>query len=100
MTGIDWGAFMLGLAAGAAVSALFFAGLAFGMGIALRATRPTTILLLSASLRIALLLALGWFVAQAGGWAFFGYAVSFLLVRHFAIVFSRTRRARGNIGWN
>lgn len=96
MTEIDWGALMLGLAVGAGVSALFFAGLAFGMRIALRATRPTVILLLSASLRIALLLAVGWFVAQAGGWAFFGYGLSYLLVRFLAITFARPQPARGD----
>ncbi len=96
MTEIDWGALMLGLAVGAGVSALFFAGLAFGMRIALRATRPTAILLLSAGLRTALLLAVGWFVAQAGGWAFFAYAVSFLLVRYFAITLARPQPARGD----
>ena len=95
MTEIDWGALMFGLVVGTGVSALFFAGLAFGMRIALRAARPTAILLLSASLRIALLLAVGWFVVQTGGWAFFGYAVSFLLVRYFAITFSRPQPARG-----
>lgn len=94
MIGIDWGALMLGLAAGAGVSTLFFAGLSFGMRIALRATQPTAILLLSASLRIALLLAVGWLVVQTGGWAFFGYAVSFLLVRYFAITIALPQAAR------
>ena len=96
MTEIDWGALLLGLAAGAGVSALFFAGLAFGMRIALCAARPTVILLLSAGLRIGLLLAVGWFVVRTGGWAFFGYAVPFFLIRHFAITFARPRPVRGS----
>lgn len=96
MTEIDWGALLLGLVAGAGVSALFFAGLAFGMRIALCAARPTAVLLFSAGLRIGVLLAVGWVVARTGGWAFFGYAVSFLLIRQFAITFARPRHASGN----
>ncbi len=97
MTGIDINALMLGLAVGTGVSALFFAGLSFGMRIALTATRPTFVLLLSAGLRIALFLAVGWFVAQSGAWAFFGYAISFFLVRHIAIAITRNRLVRDNI---
>ena len=97
MTGIDWHALMLGLAVGTGVSALFFVGLAFGMRMALWAPRPTAILLLSASLRIALLLAVGWFVIQLGGWAFLGYATSFLIVRFIAITIAQPQLARGDI---
>ncbi len=97
MTEGNWGEFVLGLGIGAVVSAVFFAGLAIGMRVALRATATTAILLLSAGLRIALLLAVGWFVAQSvGGWGVFGYAVSFLVVRYVAITFAHPRNVPGD----
>ncbi|MFX0543044.1 ATP synthase subunit AtpR [Roseovarius sp. S4756] len=82
MTPIDWTALMLGGAVGAAVSALFFIGLALGMRRALRAHSPVALLALSALIRIALLLAVGWAVTvQAGPWAALGYAAAFLAAR-------------------
>ena len=95
MIDIDWAALLLGLVVGAGASALFFAGLAQGMRIALGAARPVAALLLSAGLRIALLLAVGWLTAQTGGWALLGYAMSFLLVRFIAITFARPRPTKG-----
>ena len=89
MINIDWNILLLGLVVGAAVSALFFAGLAYGMRIAFGTARPASVLLLSAALRIVLLLAAGWFVVQAGAWALGGFAISFLLVRFIAIIFAR-----------
>lgn len=100
MTEIDLGALLLGLAAGASMSALFFVGLNLGMRIALRAARPTPILLFSAGVRIGLLLAAGWLVAQVGIWAFGGYAVAFLLVRYLAIIYTRRQIVRGDAQWN
>ncbi len=97
MIDVDWSAFLLGLAIGASVSAVFFAGLAFGMRVAFGAARPTTVLLLSAGLRIALFLAAGWLVAQTGAWALAGYALSFLLVRFIVIAFARVRPAKGGM---
>lgn len=91
MIDVDWIALLLGLATGTVVSALFFAGLAFGMRIALDTGRPVTTLILSAGLRIAMLLAAGWFVAQSGAWALGGFAVSFLLVRFIAITYARPK---------
>lgn len=87
----DWGILILGVAVGALASALFFAGLAFGMRVAMNTTHPALVLLLSAGLRIALLLAVGWFVARTGAWAFAGFAASFLLVRLTVIIFARVR---------
>ena len=97
MIDVDWSAFLLGLAIGASVSAVFFAGLAFGIRIAFGATRPTAVLLLSAGLRIALFLAVGWLVAQIGAWALAGYALSFLVVRFVIIAFARVRPAKGGL---
>ena len=89
MIDINGYALLLGLVAGAAVSAIFFAGLAYGMRIAFGTQRPATVLLVSAGLRIALLITAGWFVAKTGAWALGGFAVSFLLVRFVAISFAR-----------
>jgi len=91
MIDIDGFALLLGLIVGASVSALFFAGLAYGMRIAFGTDRPAAVLLLSSGMRIALLLAAGWFVAKTGAWALGGFAVSFLLVRFIATTFARIR---------
>jgi len=101
MIDTDGYALLLGLIVGASASALFFAGLAYGMRIALGTDRPAAVLLLSAGLRIALLLAAGWFVAKTGAWALGGFAVSFLLVRFIAILFARIKPAKeGRDGTN
>lgn len=100
MSGIDWQTLMFGLAAGAVASTVFFGGLAFGMRLALRRTRTSAILLLSAVLRITLLLGVGWFVARSGNWAFLGYVASFLLVRLIAVSVARPRPISGAKRWN
>lgn len=89
MMDFNIGALMLGLIAGFAVSTLFFAGLAFGMRIALGAARPAAVLLLSAGLRIALLIGIGLVVANMGLWALAGYAGAFLIVRFAALAITR-----------
>lgn len=82
MIAIDWTAVALGFACGGAMTVLFFAGLRFGMRLALRSDTPIRILSLSALLRIAALLAVGWLVAAQGGpWAFVGYGLAFFVVR-------------------
>ncbi|QIE54209.1 ATP synthase subunit AtpR [Pikeienuella piscinae] len=78
---LDFGLFGLGLLAGAMAAALFFAGLAWGMRLALRAARPVSVLLASAALRIALLLGVGWWVAAQGMAAGVGFALAFLAMR-------------------
>ena len=85
MMAIDWTLLGLGALAGALASALFFAGLAWGMRLSLRARHPLPILLVSATIRIAALLAVGWLVAERGAAALAGFALAFLVVR-FAIV--------------
>jgi hypothetical protein len=90
MMTFDWIALALGAAAGAVTAALFFAGLALGMRLALRASRPTATLLASSTLRIAGLLAAGWLVAgQGGAAALAGFALAFLVVRTLAIALAR-----------
>jgi F1F0 ATPase subunit 2 len=81
---------MLGGAVGVAMSALFFAGLAFGIRLALQSESPVKFLSLSAALRIAVLLGVGWVVeAQGGPWAVLGYVFAFFIVRLIATTFSR-----------
>ncbi|WP_299565305.1 ATP synthase subunit I [uncultured Sulfitobacter sp.] len=90
MTEVDWAAVAGGLAIGAVLSVLFFAGLKVGMRLALRTRTPVGFLALSAALRIAVLLAAGWGVVQQGGvWAFAGFALAFLVVRMGAITLVR-----------
>ncbi len=90
MNGIDWAAFGWGTLAGVVAGTLFFAGLAFGLRLALRRARPTPVLALSALLRIAALLAVGWLVALDGGAAALaGYAAAFLATRFVAIALAR-----------
>lgn len=100
---IDWSLLSFGMVTGTAASALFFAGLALGMRIALGAARPAAILLLSAALRINMLLGMGWWIAQAGPWAFGGFALAFFLVRFVAINVVRPhaqpQSEKGGVGW-
>lgn len=99
MIPIDWAALVTGLASGSAMSTLYFAGLALGIRIAFQTRRAPAILLLSSALRITLLLAAGWVVAQAGIWAGGGYAISFLAVRFVATLIARPVPAEGDT-WN
>lgn len=88
---IDWHAVRLGLAVGVPVSALFFAGLAGGMRLALRSRQPAGLLLLSAVCRIALLLLIGFWITTAGStaWPLAGYAFAFFAVRLIAVGYAR-----------
>jgi len=80
----------LGRLIGLAMSTFFFAGLAFGMRQALRRENPVMMLALSAAIRVAALLGVGWLVlGQAGPWAALGYAVAFLVTRLVATTFAR-----------
>ncbi|VVT00124.1 ATP synthase subunit I [Hoeflea sp. EC-HK425] len=99
MTGMDWGALTTGLAIGAAMGAFYFVGLAFGMRVALASAGPTTTLMLSAAMRIALLLAAGWAVGQTGTWTLVGYALAFLIVRLVVVTLAR-RLPMEPKGWN
>lgn len=88
---IDWHAVLLGFGVGVPVSALFFAGLAVGMRLALRSRQPAGLLLLSAVCRIALLLLIGFWITTAGSsaWPLAGYAVAFFAVRLIAVGYAR-----------
>lgn len=90
MMSVDWTATLLGGAAGLMMGALYFAGLAVGMRRALRSANPVGLLSLSAALRIAALLAVGWtVVGQGGPWAGLGYGIAFLITRLIATTFAR-----------
>lgn len=89
---IDWAAIMLGFAVGVPVSIVFFAGLAWAMARALRSDKPEGLLLLSAVVRLAMLLGAGFLLAanSATAWPVAGYALAFFLVRLVAIMWART----------
>jgi len=91
---VDWEAVLLGFTFGVPVSVLFFAGLAWGMRLALRSTRPWAVLLISSLCRIAMLLAVGFWVAASGdnGWTLAGYAFAFFLVRLVAVRWAQPAR--------
>ncbi len=89
---MDWDALLRGFLWGLPVSLLFFAGLAWGMRLALRSTQPASLLLLSSALRIAALLGVGyWVSARANNaWPLAGYTLAFFFIRVLAI--ARARR--------
>lgn len=97
MIAVDWTALCLGIAAGTLMSAIFFAGLAMGLRRALRVRNPIGLLALSAGLRIAMFLGVGWIVVlQLGPWGFAGYGVAFILCRIVATTTARVSApARG-----
>lgn len=101
MNAIDWAALGWGTLTGVVAGTLFFAGLAFGLRLALRGSRPLPVLALSALLRIAALLAVGWLVALAGGTAAVaGYALAFLATRFMAVALARPAAQRRDKKWN
>lgn len=91
MSWLDGYALGVGALLGGCVGALYFAGLAFGIRIALHAPRPTTVLLLSALVRMALLLGVGAFVLKANHSAFAGYCLAFLALRLITLGAARYR---------
>lgn len=84
---VDWQAVLLGFSFGVPVSVLFFVGLAWGMRLALRSARPGVLLLLSSLCRIAVLLAVGFWVNASAdnAWPLAGCALAFFLVRLVAV---------------
>lgn len=87
---------LIGLFTGILGSGLFFAGLAWGMRVALRSNRPGSILLLSFMLRTGLLLGLGWWLVLFAHplWSLGAYLLTFFVVRTIAI--HRARRVARN----
>lgn len=94
---LDWSLFAIGLLAGSAAAVLYFAGLAWGMRLALRRARPVAVLLPSAALRIAALLAAGWWIAGQGAFALAGFALAFVAAR--VVLLIALRPAEGRATW-
>ena len=94
---IDWGAVLLGFSIGVPVSLVFFAGLAWGTRRTLRSTRPGVLLIFSSACRIAMLLAVSFWVTTSGAnaWPLAGYALAFFLVRLAAVLWANASRAPG-----
>ena len=98
MMAFEWNAVILGLAIGAVTSALFFAGLGLGMRLALKSAAPVAALMLSAVIRISVLLCVGWFVVGQGGpWSLVGYATAFIIVRLLTTTVARISIPSGGI---
>ncbi|OAN76636.1 hypothetical protein A8B78_02745 [Jannaschia sp. EhC01] len=88
---VVWSDVGLGLLIGAGVSAAYFVGLGLGMRLALRAARPVNILILSALVRIGILLAAGWAVVSLfGPWSLAGFALAFFAARTIANAIARS----------
>ena len=101
MTQSAWMAFGLGFGTGAMFSALFLAGLALGMRLALGHRSPGAVLLASAALRIVVLLAAGWVVVViAGPFAGLGFGLAFLVLRGLVLARIRSRLGPGAGRWN
>jgi len=98
MMTFDWSAVGLGFVIGAITSAVFFVGLALGMRMALRSSRPVGVLMLSAVLRILTVLGIGWLVLeQAGAWSLLGYGGAFVSVRILATTLASIRTPTGDV---
>ncbi|WP_458790936.1 N-ATPase subunit AtpR [Yoonia sp. MH D7] len=81
MLNFDYTLFGFGLLSGTVATALYLAGLAWGMRLALRTARPVAVLLPSAAIRITLLIGVGFWISQSGAVALAGFALAFLVVR-------------------
>jgi len=97
---IDWTAFVFGAGAGLVVGTLFFAGLALGMRLALRVARPMAVLLPSSVIRIALLLATGWWIAGQGATALVGFALAFIALRFVLLASLRPKTVERSALWS
>lgn len=94
MIALDWTLLVPGLLAGAVAACLFLAGLALGIRFAMRRPRPALLLFVSAALRMAALLGLGWWVAGMGVQALAGFALGFLVTRTIIVAVVRSGEAR------
>lgn len=86
--------FLLGFLLGLVASSLFFIGLAWGVGLALKSSRPNSTLFISFVLRLGWLLGIGFLLASltATLWPILGYALAYFVVRFIAL-----RRAKREI---
>lgn len=95
MITVDWQAVFMGFSFGLPMGALFFGGLAWGMRRALSSDCPGLWLMASSFCRIAVLLAVGfWVTASAGSnWAVAGYGLAFFLARLVAMLWAKLSKA-------
>jgi len=94
---VDWTAGILGFGVGTVMGIVFFVGLAVGIRRALRTNNHIGILTLSAAVRLAAFLGIGWLVVAYGGpWAGLGYGIAFLIVRFVATTLARTGATAGD----
>ena len=87
---MNWADVALGFTIGTLVSAIYFASLALSVRIALRGKRTCSMLLISAALRIPLLLLAAWAIVQTGASSALGFAIAFLIVRFLAVAIARS----------
>lgn len=87
LTSPDWPMLASGFLLGLLVSGVFFAGLDWGIKLALKSSQPNARLLLSFVLRLALLLGVGFLLASMTSnlWSILGYAMAFFVVRFIAL---------------
>lgn len=86
---MDWMHLAIGVALGLPASLLHFAGLHLGVRMVSNGARAVPVLLISAAVRIALLLLTGWVAIGVGLWSGIGYALAFLATRWSVIAWSR-----------
>tara|TARA_R110002020_G_scaffold192228_1_gene392251 strand:- start:4902 stop:5201 length:300 start_codon:yes stop_codon:yes gene_type:complete len=97
MIEVEWSAALLGFGIGTVMGIVFFVGLAIGIQRALRTKTPVGILALSAVVRLAAFLGIGWVVVSQGGpWAGLGYGIAFLAVRFAATTLARSEAVTGD----
>ena len=96
MMAVDMAELVLGFSVGALLSGCFFVGLAYGVRLALRSSRPATVLLISFVCRVSVLLASGYYlvIARGNAWSLAGFVMAFFLVRLVVILWSRTTSNR------
>jgi len=91
MMPFEWTQVLFGVIVGIGMSTVYFVGLAYSVRIALRSGRSMLILTISATLRIAMLLGIGWLVTSyLGPWAIYGYGGSFFIARFVATAVANT----------
>ena len=91
------GRFMIaGVLTGAVTGIAYFVGLALTIKRALGSSPVFTLLIVSALIRISVLLFIGWLVANSFGlWAVLCYAATFIVVRQIAVRATRNRISVG-----
>ncbi len=86
---MNWNDVASGFAIGTLVSAIYFAGLALSVRIALGGSKAGLVLLISAALRILVFLLATWAIVQMGVSSALGFAAAFLAVRFAAVMIAR-----------